>query len=194
MEIKDDVKLHLQESSIMQKQWINYVFEIIEKLHAKIDTNVLQVQKEREEVFRSLMELKEKLNDRINSEIKEQYRELKELEKKVNCFMEDSKSKVSELSNGVASSIDKCTVKYSKAIDDFAKEIRQEIKEASIAQQEINKRLTDELLALSEAQTKVQTKVGVYVTFVSIITTTIIGILATSLLVIFKDVLKAWLG
>lgn len=189
LDLKEDVKLHLRESALLQKQWFTYVFEAVEKLNVRMEENTLQVQKEREEFFRALVDLKEKLNDQMSLVSKEQAAELKDLEKKLMGFIENVRVKFSD--------IDSVGVYNSKQGEGFValeKQLREDIIKVVVEQQKVNTAFKEDINTLIEGHTIIKTKLTVYVALISLATTTIIGVLATSLLIIFKDVLKAWLG
>lgn len=188
-DLKDDVKLHLRESALLQKQWFAYVFDAVEKLNVRMEENTLQVQKEREEFFRALVDLKEKLSDHILMVSKEHTTELKILEKKLIDFIENTRIKFSDLD-----SIDAYNNKQGEGFITLEKQLRDDLINVTNDQQKINIDFKKKISTLTEGHTIIKTKLTVYVALISLGTTTIIGVLATSLLVIFKDVLKAWLG
>ena len=188
-DLKEDVKLHLRESATLQRQWFTYVFETVEKLTVRMEENTLQVQKEREEYFRSLVDLKEKLSDHISRVSKEQAVELKELEKKLLSFIDNVRVKLSDLD-----SVDAHNNKKGEEFILLEKNLKEELVKAVANQHEINTGFSSAIETLVGENTVIKTKLTVYVALISLGTTTIIGVLATSLLVIFKDVLKAWLG
>lgn len=188
-DLKEDVKLHLRESATLQRQWFTYVFETVEKLTVRMEENTLQVQKEREEYFRSLVDLKEKLSDHISRVSKEQAAELKELEKKLLSFIDNVRVKLSDLD-----SVDAHNNKKGEEFILLEKNLKEELVKVVANQHEINTGFSSTIETLVGENTVIKTKLTVYVALISLGTTTIIGVLATSLLVIFKDVLKAWLG
>lgn len=193
-EIKEDVKLHLRETEVLQKQWITYVFEAVEKLHSRVEENTLQVQKEREEFFRELVSLKDKLSEKISEVSKEQAVELKTLEEKLVEFIDYARNKFTDISTRVGVSIDEADERQTKDISNLEKSLRDELLVIVSNQNKENTKLSTELGALTTAQAVISTKVAVYVALVSLGTTTVIGVLATSLLFVFRDAFKAWLG
>ena len=193
-DIDNDVKLHLRESSLLQKQWFKYVFEAVEKLNVRMEENTLQVQKEREEFFRALVELKEKLREQVSTVSKEYAADLKELETKLMVLIENIHTNFAKLSVDLDGSIGGCKTDQGMGLTKLEKELRNEVDSIVRLQKEINEKILDNVDTLTNEYTIIKTKLTVYVALVSLGTTTIIGVLATSLLVIFKDVLKAWLG
>lgn len=193
-EIKEDVKLHLRETEILQKQWITYMFEALEKLHSRVEENTLQVQKEREEFFRELVSLKDKLSEKISEVSKEQAAELKTLEEKLVEFIEYVRNKFTDISICMGASIEEADERQTKDISKLEKSLRDELLIIVSNQNKENTKLSTELGILTTAQAVISTKVAVYVALVSLGTTTVIGVLATSLLFVFRDAFKAWLG
>ena len=120
---------------------------------------------------------------------KDQAAGLKDLEKKLMGFIENVRVKFSD--------IDSVGVYNSKQGEGFValeKQLREDIIKIVVEQQKVNTAFKEDINTLTEGHTIIKTKLTVYVALISLATTTIIGVLATSLLIIFKDVLKAWLG
>lgn len=199
---KDDgVKLHLRESEALKKQWVTYVFETVQKLHDRVEANTLQVQKEREEFFHKLVELKEKLEEQLKDASKEQARELKKIDEKLTSFIKE----VAERFTDVNECVDDCLTEQSDKNDDVSKELKDYIDEelskiiekasgdAAKHEEEV-KELKTMINTLVVSQEAIKTKLGVYVALITLGTTTILGVLATTLVVFFKESLRAWLG
>lgn len=193
-DINDDVKLHLRESSLLQRQWFKYVFETVEKLNVRIEENTLQVQKEREEFFRALVELREKLREQISTVSKEYAADLKELESRLLVLIENTHASVTKISDDLDCSLGGCKVSQGAELTKLETDLHNEVATIVNAQKELNKKMLDNIDLLTTGYAVIKTKLTVYVALVSVCTTAFIGILATSLLVVYKDFLKAWLG
>jgi len=182
--IHGDLKnLHLLESDILKRQWVTYVFEAVEKLHVKVEANTLQLQKEREDFFRSLVELKEILNDRIIIASKEQASELKVLEDKLSKFIDETIEKFNNSSDIFNERLYSCSLKQNDFIVDVKKDVEEKIEEV----------VTDQV-AVKLNLTEVKAQFGAYIAMVVIGVNVVLGVLTTSLVVIFKDAIRNWLG
>lgn len=190
----EDVKIHLRESELMQKQWFTYVLDVVEKMHSRVEANTLQLQKEREQIFRELVSLRDVLNEKISEVSREQAEELKELDKKLIDFIESTRDKLSETSTGISTSINVLNDKQEKDLSILEKRLRDEIALLISKQHKENIKFDQGLGDLITGQAVINTKMAVYVALISLGTTTILGVLATSILFVFKDALKAWLG
>lgn len=182
--IHGDLKsLHLLESDILKRQWVTYVFEAVEKLHVKVEANTLQVQKEREEFFRSLVELKDNLNDKITVASKEQAAELKILEDKLTKFIDETFEKFNNSSDVFNERLSSYSLKQNDCIIDVKKGVEEKIEEVVADQVAVKLNLTE-----------VKAQFGAYIAMVVIGVNVVLGILTTSLVVVFKDAIRNWLG
>lgn len=190
----DGVKLHLRESEALRKQWVTYVFDAVQSLHDKVAANSLQLQKEREEVFHKLVELKEKLDEQIKDSSKEQAKELEKLDKKLTTFIQE----VADGFSNVNTCVDDCLSEQSDKNAEVSKELKiyldTELDKINDKVDDALKKLTEDVQGVLLSQTTVKAKLGVYIALITLGTTTVFGVLATSLIVMFKDALKAWLG
>lgn len=181
---RGDLKnLHLLESDVLKRQWVTYVFEAVEKLHGRVEANTLQVQKEREEFFRALVELKDKLNERIAVSSKEQATELKKLEEKLTRFIDDVTERFKVSSETLTERMSVCAIKQHGCMDDMKKDIEEKIEDIVTDQVTVKLNLTE-----------VKAQFGAYIAMVVVGVNVILGVLATSMVVIFKDAIKNWLG
>lgn len=190
----EDVKIHLRESELMQKQWFTYVLDVVEKMHSRVEANALQLQKEREQIFRELVSLRDKLNDKISEVSKEQSEELKQLDTKLADFIESTRINFSETSDHVSVSIKELDGKQGKNLCALENKLRDELAILISKQHKENIKFDQGLGDLVTGQAVINTKLAVYVALISLGTTTVLGVLATSVLFVFKDALKAWLG
>lgn len=194
IDIQEDVKLHLRESALLQKQWFTYVFEAVEKLNVKVEETTLQVQKEREEFFRALVEQKEKLSAQISVASKDQATELKELEKKLLEFIETVRARFSKISTDVGHTIDEKAQESSKGLTTVEHDLRNAIESVVKTQEKINEKFDTGMDTLKTGHTVMKTKLAIYVAFISLSTSVVMGVFATTLVFFFRDAIKAWLG
>jgi len=182
--IRGDLKsLHLLESDMLKRQWVTYVFEAVEKLHGKVEANTLQVQKEREEFFRALVELKDKLNDKLTLASKEQTTELKLLDEKLLKFIDEVTEKFNTINISFNESISLCATKQISCIDDIKNGIEEKIEDIVTDQVTVKLNLTE-----------IKAQFGAYIAMIVVGVNVVLGVLATSLVVVFKDAIRNWLG
>lgn len=183
-DIRGDLKsLHLLESDMLKRQWVTYVFEAVEKLHSKVEANTLQVQKEREEFFRALVELKDKLNDKLTLASKEQAVELKLLDEKLIKFIDEVAEKFNTTSISFNENISLCAAKQRGCIDNIKDDIENKIEDIVTDQVTVKLNLTE-----------IKAQFGAYIAIIVIGINVVLGVLATSLVVVFKDAIRNWLG
>lgn len=180
---RDLNSLHLFESDMLKREWVTRVFDTVEKLHSKVEANTLQVQKEREEFFRALVELKDKLNDQINIASKEQAADLKTLEEKLSKFIEDVDDKFKESSTSFHDKVNTCSQDKLACIEHIRTELDDKIKNL------VKDQITDRL-----GLTAVKAQFGAYVALVVIGVNVVLGVLATSFVMVFKEAIIKWLG
>lgn len=199
---KDDgVKLHLRESEALKKQWVTYVFEAINSLHEKVTANSMQVQKEREDFFHKLVELKEKLEEQLKDVSKEQAAELRKLDDKLTAFIKEAADKFISVNESMDGSLEIQSDKTEEVSKELRRYINEELAKIVMKAAEELEKQAEEIEGLKKivgvveiSQETVKTKLGVYVALVTLGTTTILGVLGTTLVVFFKDALRAWLG
>jgi DNA anti-recombination protein RmuC len=175
--------LHLLETDILKRQWMTYVFEAVEKLHDKVEVTTLQVQKEREEFFRSLVELKDTLNDKIFVNSKEQTADLKLLEDKLTKLIDETVEKIKTSADTFDEQLSLCSEKQTTCIENMKEDVEDKIKDIVTDQITVKLNLTE-----------VKSQFGAYVAIIVIGVNVVLGVLTTSLVVIFKDALRNWLG
>lgn len=188
------IKLHLQEADDLKKKWFSYVFDSIQKLHDKMESNTLQLQKEKEELLKLLMEYRDKLlmvtrdNDYKHSE------HLDKLKDNIDEAIEEIKIKLVGVNsdNMELRHLFKTELSVAKqhSKDDVAETIRLHI----VEDDKRFKNISDELTDMKGLLTIVKTKVGVYILVISLIISAIVTTFSGGALILFKDTIKSFLG
>jgi len=166
------VKLHLQEAEIMKKEWYGYALSAIEKLHDKVEANAIQLQKEREEFFRSLVDLRDKLTEELKRSDTEKSIELKKVEEKLDAFISDMV--------GRFTSVNDC--------------VEDTIEEHLDGDKVVFKQMQDDIQKVKDSQLVVTAKVKIYIVLTGVIITTVMSSFAGGALLLFKDAIKTWIG
>lgn len=190
----DDIKLHLQEADDIKKKWFSYVFDNIQKLHEKIEANTLQLQKEKEELLKLLVDYRDKLLEVIKESDVEKRKDLEKLKEYVEKTIDEIKGKIRTLTSKHA--------ELQHLIETELGVLRQEFKESIglTLKNHIDDDtlrfddLLEEIQAIKDGQTILKTKVGVYVVILSLVITAVVTTLSGGLLVLFKDIIKTYLG
>lgn len=188
------IKLHLQEADDLKKKWFSYVFDSIQKLHDKMESNTLQLQKEKEELLKLLMEYRDKLlmvtrdNDYKHSE------HLDKLKDNIDEAIEEIKIKLVGVNsdNMELRHLFKTELSVAKqhSKDDVAETVRLHI----VEDDKRFKNISDELTDMKGLLTIVKTKVGVYILVISLIISAIVTTFSGGALILFKDTIKSFLG
>ncbi len=166
------VKLHLQEAEIMKKEWYGYALSAIEKLHDKVEANAIQLQKEREEFFRSLVDLRDKLTEELKRSDTEKSIELKKVEEKLDAFISDMAGRFTSVNDCVEDSIE----------------------EHLDGDKVVFKQMQDDIQKVKDSQLVVTAKVKIYIVLTGVIITTVMSSFAGGALLLFKDAIKTWIG
>lgn len=171
-EIDDSIRLHLQEAEFMKKEWISYVYSTIDGLSSKVNANSIQIQKEREYVITSLMELQEKITKELAKNNCANRADLKKLSKELDKFIKEIMEKFETVNDCIETSLD------------------EHIEEEDLHFEE----LESEIKTISDAQLVIKTKLGVYVVVITLVITAITTTITGGILVLFRDVIKTWIG
>jgi len=166
------VKLHLQESKNMQKEWFTYALDAIQRLSDKIEITVLSIQKEREESLLRMVELREQLLEQLTINDKSNTKEWVRVSVKLDDTLKELTAKLS-----------KSESETKLLLKEFTKDYGDKMKE-----------VTDAIQITKDTQLVVGTKVRTYIAMTGIIVTAVITTLAGGALVLFKDAIKAWIG
>jgi len=166
------IKLHLQESKNMQKEWFTYALDAIQKLSDKIEATVLSIQKEREGSLLRMVELREQLMDQLTVNDKSNSIEWANISSKLDVTLKE-----------IIERLAKSETETNSLLQNYTKEYDNKIKEVSTAVQ-----------STRDTQLIVGTKVKVYIAMTGMIVATVITTLAGGALVLFKDTIKAWIG
>lgn len=166
------VRLHLQESKNMQKEWFTYALDAIQKLSDKIELTVLSIQKEREESILRMVDLQKQLSEQLVANDKSNSKEWI----RVSTKLDDT---VKELAKQLSDS----ETETNLLLKDFTKEYDIKMKE-----------VTDAIQTTKDKQLVVGTKVRTYIAMTGLIVTAVITTLAGGALLLFKDAIKAWIG
>lgn len=195
------IHLHLEESEKKRKEWYDRVFDIAEKLHNKVEESTLRGKKDKEELLKLLMSHREKLLEIIQEAKIESKADLVKLEKDLNKVIESIKNNVGNLVTGntelkLAIETESNVLKetFRSNIDDrLSKHIESDEKEFDKIDGRVGA-IETALQTVGLSQNTLKTKLGVYVVFITVITTSIITTIAGGLLFLFKEAIKAYLG
>jgi len=195
MPIEDDnIKLHLQEADDIKKKWFSYVFDNIQKLNDKIEVNTLQLQKEKEELLKLLVEYRDKLLEAIKESDIEKRQDLEKLrtyiEKKIDTItikLTGLTTDNSELQHLIETGLTELRHEFKDSLDSVLQiHIEEDDRRFDSVETDIGK--------IRDNQTVLKTKVGIYVVMLSLFITAIVTALSGSLMMLFKDAIKSYLG
>jgi len=195
MPIEDDnIKLHLQEADDIKKKWFSYVFDNIQKLNDKIEVNTLQLQKEKEELLKLLVEYRDKLLEAIKESDIEKRQDLEKLRTYIEKTIDTITIKLTGLTTDHS--------ELQHLIETGLTELRHEFKDSldsalqtHIEEDDIRFELIEtDIQSVKDIQIILKTKVGVYVVMLSLLITGIVTTLSSGLVMIFKDAIKSYLG
>lgn len=189
----DGIKLHLQEADDLKKQWFTYVFESIQKLYDKIEMNATTLRREKDDLLKILMDYRTEVNKdiqvhdlknkddldklRVNLEIA-----IDALEKQLNTISV-SNSELEHLLDNARNELKiEFMIKLEAAFKVHVTEDELKFKEIAAILKNIN-----------DSGIESKTKVGVYVTIITLIVTTLMGGTAVGLVMLFKNALKAFI-
>jgi len=164
------VNLHLQESGNMQKEWFTYALDAIQKLSDKLEVAVLSIQKEREDSLMRLIDFKNQLTTQSILNDKNNSKEWTRITTKLDETLK-------ELKEGLSISESNTTT----LLKEFNKDYSNKLKAVEITIQDTK-----------DNQLVVGTRVKTYIAITGVIVTAVITIITGSALVVFKDVIKAW--
>jgi len=188
----DDIKLHLQEADDLKKKWFSYVFDSIQKLYDKIETNAIQLHKEKEEILKLLIEYKNDLNESIQDTNTKNRSELERLKNALDLTIDAIEKQLNGMNldnSHFKHTVDK---EFSSLKIDFMNSIDTSLKEHIKADDEKFTAINGTLKVLNDSNLTTNTKLGIYVVIVSFIVTTIITAVAGSALILFKDAIKLY--
>lgn len=193
-ETDDGLKFHLQEAEDIKKQWFSYVFDNIQKLNDKIEINTLQLQKEKEELLKLLVEYRDKLLEAIKESDIEKRQDLEKLreytEKTIDIItvkLVGLTTKHFELRHLIETELAQLRHEFKNNIDSALQthiendDIRFDLVETDIGK-------------IKNIQTILKTKVGVYVVILSLLITAAVTTLSGGLIMLFKEAIKSYLG
>lgn len=188
----DDVKLHLQEADDLKKQWFNYVFESIRKLYDKIESNSLQVKKEKEELLKILMDYRKEFSENVQECGEKSKDDLEKLRNNLESTIDALQKQL----NGI--SLSNSELKH--LLDNEANALKIEfmtkletVIKIHIAEDELKfTEIKDSIKILSDATLVTKTKLGVYMVVISLVVSTLLGGTAVGIVVMFKNAIKAF--
>lgn len=197
----DDVKLHLQEAEELKKQWFSYVYESIQTLNEKIEKNVFQLQKEKEELLKLLVQYRDELLAVIKENDLEHKKDLEKLRDNLEKIIDTIKNRLSSLTNKntelkllIETELNSLKAEFR---DNLESTLQAHIESDAKLFDAINKRFVaveDDVKTMQGIQTVVKTKLGVYILMISLGVTAFVSTLAGGILILFKDAIKAYLG
>lgn len=196
-----DVKLHLQEADELKKKWFSYVFDSIQRLNDKIEASSLQLQKEKEELIKLLVQYRDSLLKVIQDNDIKHKEDLEKLRDNLEQIINGIKNKLGTLTN------DNTELKLiiETELNALKREFRDNLETTLKAHIEADAKrfesiekkmeaIKTEIGTVNNIQTILKTRVGVYILILSLIITALVTTFTGGMLVLFKDALMAYLG
>ena len=190
----DDVKLHLQEADDLKKKWFEYVFASIQRLNDKIESSSLQFYKEKEELLKLLVDYRDNLLKVIQGNDIRHKEDLEKLRDNLDKIINDIKNKLGTLTNDDIEL--KLIIKTELAVlkQEFRDNLTITLKEHIEADAVRFESIGTSLMKIRDSQTILKTKVGVWVVVLSLLITALVTSFTGGMLVLFKNVIAAYLG
>lgn len=197
----DDIKLHLQEAENLKKQWFSYVYASIHTLSDKIENNVTQLHKDKEELLKLIIKYRDTLLSVIKESNLENKNDLESLKDDINSTIDTIKvrlnsfnNKNEELHSLIKTELNNIKIEFK---DDLSDTLKEHILEDATIFDGISKRfitVEKDIKTIMNSHTIVKTKLGIYIVIISFLITTFVGTLSSGLLILFRNAIKTYLG